>query len=138
MTPVTACSPADRFTQEMAIFGNDLSTLPVAEFPGRNPGSRRYPAAAPASLLALANCRQPQVTARHATLCLSIEGRPEDRAAKPGDTRPVPGEPCLTGVWPGLGLAGVPGRCPAWPGDLVHLTDSTCLASLDARYIGPG
>ena len=61
--------------------------------------------AAPASLLALANCRQPQVTAQHATLCLSIEGRPEDRAAKPGDTRPVPGEPCLTGVWPGLGLA---------------------------------
>jgi hypothetical protein len=30
--------------------------------------------AAPASLLALANCRQPQVTARHATLCLIIEG----------------------------------------------------------------
>jgi hypothetical protein len=32
--------------------------------------------AAPASLLALANCRQPHVTARHATLCLSIEGPP--------------------------------------------------------------
>ena len=29
--------------------------------------------APPTSLLALANCRQPQVTARHATLCLSIE-----------------------------------------------------------------
>jgi hypothetical protein len=62
--------------------------------------------ATPASLLALANCRQPQVMARYASLCLSIEDRPEDRAAKPGDTRPVPGEPCLTGVWPGLGLAG--------------------------------
>jgi hypothetical protein len=68
--------------------------------------------ATPASLLALANCRQPQVTARHATLCLSIEGRPEDRAAKPGDTRPVPGEPCLTEVWLGC-LAGY----LAWPGD---------------------
>ena len=46
----------------------------------------------------------------HATPCLSIEGRFEDRAAKPCGTRPVPGEPGLTGVWPGLGLAGVPGR----------------------------
>ena len=62
--------------------------------------------AAPASPLALANCRQPQVTARYASLCLSIEDRPEDRAAKPGATRPVPGEPCLTGAWPGPGLAG--------------------------------
>ena len=44
--------------------------------------------AAPASLLALANCRQHQVTAWHATLCLSTEGRLEDRAAKPCDTRP--------------------------------------------------
>ena len=68
--------------------------------------------AAPASLLALANCRQPQVTARHATLCPSIEGGPEDRAAKPGDTRPVPGEPCLTRGLAGFGLAGVPGRVP--------------------------
>jgi hypothetical protein len=73
--------------------------------------------AAPASLLALANCRQPQVTARHATLFPSIEGRPEDRAAKPGDTRPVPGEPCLTGVWPtGLGVAGMPGRVSSLAG----------------------
>ena len=60
--------------------------------------------AAPTSLLALANSRQTQVTGRHATLCPSIEGRSEDAAAKPGDTRPVPGEPRLTGVW--LGLAG--------------------------------
>ena len=41
---------------------------------------------------------------------LNIEVRFEDRAAKPCGTRPVPGEPGLTGVWPGLGLAGVPGR----------------------------
>ena len=52
----------------------------------------------------------------HATPCLSIEGRFEDRAAKPCGTRPVPGEPGLTGVWPDLGLAGVPGR----------VTDSIC------------
>jgi hypothetical protein len=81
-------------------------------FGGRSSGH----VAAPASLLALADCRQPQVTARHATLCLSSEGRPEDRAAEPGGTRPVPGESCLTGVWPGLGLARVPGRVSSLAG----------------------
>ena len=45
----------DGFTPERAIVGNDLSTLP--NFPAEIPGSRRYQGAAPASLLALANCR---------------------------------------------------------------------------------
>jgi hypothetical protein len=62
--------------------------------------------ATPMSLLALANCRQPQVTARHATLCLSIEGRPEDRAAKPG----VRGRAWRALPDRGLGLAGMLGR----------------------------
>src|SRR6185437_8753305 len=95
--------------------GPDRSCAPVVA----DPTVRRVQpghVAAPASLLALANCRQPQVTARHATLCPGIEGRPEDRAAKPGDTRPVPGEPSLTGVWPRLGLARMPGRVSSLAG----------------------
>jgi hypothetical protein len=50
----------------------------------------------------------------HATPRLSIEGRSEDRAAKPCGTRPVPGEPGLTGVWawPGCLTPPAPGACP--------------------------
>jgi hypothetical protein len=66
--------------------------------------------AIPASLLALANCRQPQVTVRHATLCPSIEAALNTESRSQATRGPVSGEPGLTGVWQGLGLAGMPGR----------------------------
>jgi hypothetical protein len=73
---------------------------PLPGFPGRiqalagTPGGARIPAR-------LGELSSASGTAQHATICLSVEADPEDRAAKPGDTRLVPGEPCLTG-----GLAG--------------------------------
>jgi hypothetical protein len=72
------------------ILGPDRSRAPMVVDPMVRRAQLGH-VAAPTSLLALANCRQPQVTAPHATLCLSIEGRPGDRAAKPGDTT----GPCL-------------------------------------------
>ena len=52
MTPVTACMQlgGDRFTQETAIFGNDLSTLPYFRPKSRLPPVPRGGARLPARL----------------------------------------------------------------------------------------
>ena len=63
---------------------------------GRSPGTWRRPR--PCSpwrtVVSLRSRRDTQ------PLCLSSEGRPEDRPAEPGGTKSMPGESCLTGVWP--------------------------------------
>jgi hypothetical protein len=45
------------------------------------------------------------------TVCLdAVHYLKYRRAGAPAAPEALPGEPGLTGVWPGLGLAGVPGR----------------------------